>query len=182
MSSQTNNDRPTWCRNRLTRASWALPLLLLIASPVTRALAVGGTLMLGTGCAQTTPDDCEQWRSECLDACDPNDGLCMVACEQEFDECLDIAAQDAETRASNAEAAAEVGMACVAALACTLDAIGDSSGDGDGDGDDSDYPVPASDDYGDDWGEQQPEDTQGLAAPEDWTDLTDLPDLPDEPA
>jgi hypothetical protein len=150
-------------------------LLLLIASPVTRALAVGGTLWVGTGCSQTTPEDCEQERTECLSYCDKTDGKCLVACEQDFDYCLDVAVQDSEDRAAQAETAAEVGMACVAMLACTIDAIGD--GDGDGDGDDSDYEIPEADDYGDDWGALDPDDDdQSVATPEPWTDLPDLPE------
>ena len=160
MSSQTNHSPSTWCRNRFTRSSWALPLMLLIASPVTRTLAVTGTLVFGTGCNGPTFDDCEQEYEECIALCDENDDECRDDCGQDYDECVDAVYEAAENREAAADAAAEAGMACVAMLACTLEAVGD----GDGDGDDGwDEPAPSDDDWGDDWGELEPDDDRELA-------------------
>lgn len=166
----------TLCRNRLTRSPWALPLLLLIASPLTRGLAIGGTLVFGTGCAEITEKDCDQWQAECIEVCAPDDGACQIACYDEHDVCIEEAYLAKERNADRVEAIADASAACLAVAVCTLESLDDIEGDGDGDGDEWTEPEPEgdpNDDWGEDWGEQSPDETLELASP---AQLTDLPE------
>ncbi|KIG17999.1 hypothetical protein DB30_02214 [Enhygromyxa salina] len=151
-----------------------MPILLLFASPLTRALAISGTLAFGTGCGEApSQDECTQWHAECVETCssDSFEG-CLWTCEAEYDDCLDEAEQASVRRAESAAAVAEVGVACLAVTLCSLESLGDE--DGDGDGDDWSDPEPESDDWGQDWGEQSPLDEAEIASPE----LSDPPSDP----
>jgi len=182
MSSHSDHDRWNLCRNSFTRSRWSIPLLLLFASPLTKGLAVSGTLMVGTGCAEPSYDECEQWRTECLRECSPADSACQQVCEADADACFEDAYAAQERRAETADDIADAAVACFAVAMCTLDALDESEGDGDGDGDDSEWPedpVPAPDpeptdnppgDWGEDWGELTPDDELELS-PEQLTDL-----------
>jgi hypothetical protein len=175
MSSHSDHARPNLCRNRLTRSPWALPLVLLIASPLTRSLAIGGTLVFGTGCSEPTVDDCDQWLSECLEVCASDDGPCQIACYEEQDVCLEEAYLAEERHAERVDAIAEASVACLAITVCTLESLDEQ--DGDGDGDEGTVPEPEpdeNDDWGEDWGEQSPSEELELASPEH------VPDLPEE--
>lgn len=186
MSSHSDHARWNLCRNSFTRSRWSIPLLLLFASPLTRGLAVSGTLMVGTGCAEPTYDECDQWLSECLETCAPDDVICQGLCEADAEACYEDAYEAKERRAQAADDIADATVACFAVAMCTLDALdeGESEGDGDGDGDDSEWPddpVPApdpeptddpTDDWGEDWGELDPDDELELTPMQ----LTDLPE------
>lgn len=172
MSSHSDHARPNLCRNPLTRSPWAWPLLLLIASPLTRGLAVGGTLVFGTGCAEPTTDDCDQWRTECIEACASDDGACQLLCAEEHDVCIEEAYWAEERQAERADAIADASLACLAVAVCTLESIGDP------DSEDDEWPEPEpepapEDDWGEDWGEQSPSEALELTSPADWTDLPD---------
>jgi hypothetical protein len=171
MSSHSDHARPNLCRNRITRSPWALPLLLLIASPLTRGLAIGGTLVFGTGCAEPTLDDCDQWLTECLEVCAADDGVCQIACYDEQDVCIEEAQLAKERNAERVEAVADATAACLAIAVCTLDAL--EEGEGEGDEDDGPEPEPEgdADDWGEDWGEQSPSEDLELASQAQWTDL-----------
>lgn len=172
MSSHSDHARWNLCRNPLTRSPWAWPLLLLFASPLTQGLAVGGTLVFGTGCAETTVDDCDQWQAECLDVCASDDGPCQLLCYADHDVCVEDAYHAEERAAERADAIADAGVACLAVTVCTLESLDD--GEGDGDGDDWSQPEPEpdpTDDWGEDWGEQSPGEQLELVSPAQWTDL-----------
>jgi hypothetical protein len=169
MPSHSDHDRPSLCRNPLTRSPWAWPLLLLIASPLTRGLAVGGTLMFGTGCSEPTYDDCEQWQTDCLEVCMPDDAGCPLACESDHDVCIEEADAAKERHEDRVDAIGEASEACLAVAVCTLETLGD----GDGHSDDDELPVPEpddSDDWGEDWGEQSPGEELEITQTQ-WTDL-----------
>jgi hypothetical protein len=171
MPSPLSHAPRSLCRNRLTRSPWAIPLLLLITSPLTRGLAITGTLAFGTGCSEPAPtiEACTQWQIECVDTCGiDNFEACLWACEDDHAACLDDAYYESERRAETAEGLADAGVACLAVTACTLESLGDGDGDGDdGDGDDWSEPEPEPDDWGEDWGEQVPADPSELQAVED---------------
>jgi hypothetical protein len=179
MSSHSNHARPNLCRNPLTRSPWVWPLLLLIASPLTRSLAVGGTLVFGTGCAEPTVDECGQWLNECVRACASDDGKCQLACYEENDVCIEEAYYAAERNAERVDAIADASVACLAVAACTLESLGEDEGDGEGEGEGGEWPEPSSepepdssDDWGEDWGEQNPiEELELSNSPAQHTDL-----------
>jgi hypothetical protein len=172
MSSHSDHARPNLCRNPLTRSPWAVPLLLLFASPLTRSLAIGGTMMFGTGCAEPTVDDCDQWQAECLELCRSDDAACQLACYEERDVCIEEAAAAEDRHAERVDAIADAGVACLAVAVCTLESLDD--GDGEGDGDDGSEPEPEpSDDWGEDWGEQTPSEALELSSS---VELSDLPE------
>jgi hypothetical protein len=172
MSSHSNHARPNLCRNQLTRSPWAWPLLLLIASPLSRGLAVGGTLMLGTGC--TDVYDCDQWRTECRETCAPDDVECLIACEDEYDLCVEEVYLAAERRAERADAIADASVACFAVAMCTLESIGDEDEGSTYDPEPEPQPEPdPNDDWGEDWGEQNPAEELEVFTP------TEFPDLPE---
>jgi hypothetical protein len=173
MSSHSDHDHPSLCRNPFTRSPWALPLLLLIASPVSRVVAVGGTLTFGTGCAEPHYEDCDQFLSECLETCVPNDAECLAVCELDHRGCMEAAYEAEVERGNEADAIADAALACVAVAACTLESIGDSHEE-----DDNEYPEPepvpepnSNDDWGEDWGEQNPSDELELVNPAEYSDL-----------
>jgi hypothetical protein len=146
-----------------------VPLLLLIASPLTRGLAITGTLAFGTGCNERAPSiqECSQWQIECVDACGSDDFEgCLWACEADHEACLDEAYYADDRRAESAEALADAGIACLAITACTLESLVDGDGDGD-DGDGDDWSEPEPDDWGEDWGEQVPADPSEIQGYED---------------
>lgn len=176
MSSHSNHARPNLCRNPLTRSPWVLPLLLLIASPVTKGLAVGGTLVFGTGCAEPTVDECGQWLNECVRACASDDGPCQLLCYEEHDVCVEEAYYAEERTAERVDAIADASMACLAVAACTFESLSEDEGGGEeeGEGDGDEWPVPdaepepdSSDDWGEDWGEQNPSEELALSSPAD---------------
>ncbi len=177
MSSHSEHARWNLCRNPFTRSRWSIPLVLLLASPLSRSLAVGGTLMFGTGCSEPTYEECDRALIECREACAPEDYSCRVECEAEADFCYEEAYYADERRAERADAIAEASVACVTVLACTLDSIDESTSEGEGDGDDEwSEPEPEpdpNDDWGEDWGEQNPTDELELGA-------APLPDLPED--
>jgi hypothetical protein len=173
MSSHSDHARLNLCRNRLTRSPWAWPLLLLIASPLSRSLAVGGTLLFGTGCSEPSYDDCEQWRTECIDVCAPDDAECLVTCETDYDLCIEEAYLAQERHAERVDAIADASVACFAVALCTLESLGDPDSE---DEDDWSQPEPEpepvpNDDWGEDWGEQTPSEELEVFPPEQWTDL-----------
>lgn len=179
MSSHSEHARWNLCRNPFTRSRWAVPLLLLLASPMSRGLAVGGTMLMGTGCAELTTEDCEFARAECIEACAPDDAYCRAVCESDADVCFEEAYRAEERHAERVEAVSDATAACLTIAVCTLETIGDShQGDGDGDGDGDEWsepepeesPQPGPDDWGEDWGEQTADDELPL------TQLTDLPE------
>jgi hypothetical protein len=173
MSSHSDHARPNLCRNPFTRSPWTWPLLLLIASPLSRALMVGGTMAFGTGCSEPSLDDCDQWRTECIEVCAPDDAECRITCESDHEVCIEDAYLAAERHAERAEAVADASVACFAVAMCTLESIGDP------DNEDDEWPEPEpepepNDDWGQDWGEQDPSEELELANP------AELPDLPEE--
>jgi hypothetical protein len=171
MSSHSDHARPNLCRNRLTRSPWTWPVLLLIATPLSRALALG-TLMFGTGCSEPTYDDCDQWRSECIEVCAPDDAECLVDCESEHELCIEEAYRAEERHAERVEAVSDASVACLTVALCTLETLGDP------DSEDDEWPEPEpepepepNDDWGQDWGEQTPSEELELSTPEEWPDL-----------
>jgi hypothetical protein len=176
MSSHSDHARPNLCRNPFTRSRWSIPLLLLLASPLTRGLAVSGTLMFGTGCAELTYEDCEQWQAECMEACAPDDSTCRAVCEFDAEACFEDAYLAEQRHAERVDAISEAAVACFAVAMCTLDSIDESTSEGDGEDEWSDpEPEPEpdpNDDWGEDWGEQNPDQELELGA----VSLTDLPE------
>lgn len=174
MSSHSDHARPNLCRNRLTRSSWAWPLLLLFASPLTRGLAVGGTLVFGTGCTEPTVDDCDQWQSEYLEVCASDDGPCQLLCFDEHDACVVEAQLAKQRRAQRADDIADATVACLAIAVCTLEALDEQDGDGDADEGPDPEPLPEpdpNDDWGEDWGEQTRSEELDLVGSAQTTDL-----------
>ena len=165
MPSDRCHARASWCRNRITRSPWAIPLILVFASPLAQGLAVSGTLVLGSGCTAPSYDECDQSRDECVELCPLDDYACIPACYDEHAECLDEADAAADRRAEAADVAAEIAVACAVA-ACTF------SDEDDGDSDDGYDPEPAPepDDWGEDWGEQVGEDAGAFEASHSWPD------------
>jgi hypothetical protein len=172
MSSHSDHARFNLCRNPLTRSPWALPLVLLFASPLTRSFAIGGTLVFGTGCSEPTIDDCDQWQTECLEVCALNDVACQRLCYDEHETCVEEAYLAEERNAERVDAIADASVACLAVAVCTLDSLDEQ--DGDGDGDDWSEPEPepdSNDDWGEEWGEQGPSEALELVSPAGYTDL-----------
>jgi hypothetical protein len=139
---------------------------------MSRALAVGGTLAFGTGCAEVTHDDCEQWRTECLETCRPDDADCRAVCEIDYEVCGEEAYYAEERHAERVDAIADASVACLAVAICTLESIGDSESE------DDQYPTPepepepsSNDDWGEDWGEQSPSEELELFNPAEYPDL-----------
>jgi hypothetical protein len=153
MSSHADPARPNPCRNPFTRSPWTWPLLLLIVSPLSRALAVGGTMAFGTGCAEPTYDDCDQWQTECLEICAPDDAQCRDDCELDHDGCIEEADLAKQRQAERVDAISEASRACFAVAICTLESVGNPHSEDD----ESPTPEPEPEpDSTDDSGEQSP--------------------------
>lgn len=171
MSSTIEPKRPTLCRNQLTRSPWTVVSMLLLASPLTRSLALGGTLALGTGCEAPTQDECEQWYEECVLACEGEDrGPCLSQCRVEREQCYEDIARAAEQREIAVDVVSTLAMSC-GSISC------DSDDDDDWDDpapapepDPAPPPPPSPDDWGEDWGELEPDDEPSIDDPA-WSDI-----------
>lgn len=168
MPSQTHNDRRTRRRIPITRRTWFFPMLLLSASWISRGVAVGSLVVVSACESGPTLEDCDMDYEECRDGClsayaEPS---CMDRCRDTHRVCTDDAYAALDRAEANAEAAADFAIACGAVLACTAEAVDDSSDPDEGD-DGWDEPAPSDDDWGEDWGERQGGDASDDLAPLD---------------
>jgi hypothetical protein len=80
MLSQTNHDRPAWCRNRPTHRAWMLGFLSAV---------MAGALSLTSGC-ELDLETCEEEHGECLAQCLEGDVPCQATCFEHYELCVEV--------------------------------------------------------------------------------------------